>query len=173
MEQMLIIAAEDEHRRAVACVKERAKGLEIVSELNKKAKNRRYYLYQLVEEKALKTCKKVLIVEDDDAIRDTLTYLIQTMGVTVLTATNGQEAITVLKQVKIDKEPCMILLDMMMPVMTGKEFLEAVGEDIVIASIPVVVMSAVGNNAYEGRPFLKKPFDIDMLMALVEKHCGV
>jgi CheY-like chemotaxis protein len=80
---------------------------------------------------------RVLIVEDDEAIRETLRELLEFEGFEVATAANGREAVS---QLQRTERPCLILLDLMMPVMNGWEFLRKRREDLTIATIPVVVV---------------------------------
>src|SRR4051812_37667489 len=89
-------------------------------------------------------CQSVLIVEDERDIRDTLEEVLKYEGFSVHSSSNGQEALTLLKTIE---RPCLILLDMMMPVMNGWEFLQMQRQDEILATIPVVVVSAGGEKA--------------------------
>jgi CheY-like chemotaxis protein len=82
--------------------------------------------------------KTQLVVYDDAAIRDTLKEFLEGDGFRVVTASNGQEALTLLRSEK----PSCILLDLMMPVMNGGEFLEALRQDNELCNTPVMVLSA-------------------------------
>jgi CheY-like chemotaxis protein len=115
----------------------------------------------------------VLIVDDDDTLRETLGMILQDEGYTVDMAANGQEALTHLRSAPA---PCLILLDLMMPVMSGWEFRVRQRQDPALASIPVVVVSAVANNvermdALEATAYFRKPVDLDALLAMVASHC--
>lgn len=115
----------------------------------------------------------VLVVEDDLDIRETFQQLLEIEGYRVLTAGNGQEGIDVLK--RADELPCLILLDLMMPVMNGWEFLEVQKSDPKIARIPVVVVTAAGKEkerTVSAAGFLKKPIELDTLLATVARYCG-
>jgi CheY-like chemotaxis protein len=70
--------------------------------------------------------------------------------------------------------PCLIVLDLMMPVMNGWEFAEALETDSAYADIPIVTVSAFSDPGKRIRAncSLKKPVDLDILFALVRKHCG-
>src|SRR3982750_3855302 len=81
----------------------------------------------------------VLIVEDDTDVREMMDLLLTSMGYRTVTAANGAVALERLRQ----DRPCMVLLDLMMPVMTGWEFRERQLNDPLLASIPVLCMSAV------------------------------
>ncbi|MGZ3709088.1 MAG: response regulator, partial [Bdellovibrionota bacterium] len=116
-------------------------------------------------------CQSILIVEDDTDIRETLQQILELEGYTVLTASNGQEALDLLPQVA---RPCLILLDLMMPVMNGWEFLELKkkSDDISLATIPVVVVSAAGERAKQipASGFIKKPIELESLIQSVRKY---
>ena len=83
--------------------------------------------------------KLVLVVDDDCSMRECLSALLQVEGYSVLEAENGQTALEVLE--KPPYLPCMILLDLAMPVMNGREFLKLRAKDPVLRKIPVVVVS--------------------------------
>jgi CheY-like chemotaxis protein len=70
--------------------------------------------------------------------------------------------------------PCLILLDLMMPVMNGWEFADALEAHIAYADIPIVILSAFSDPEKQIRAngSVKKPVDLDVLFALVRKHCG-
>jgi CheY-like chemotaxis protein len=109
--------------------------------------------------------KTILVVDDDEAIRETLCELLVQEGYEVLCAENGLSAMELLA----DKKPSMVLLDLMMPVMSGWEVLEALEEQEHLSHIPVVVVSAMGPP--QGKPFLPKPIDLDRLLTLVHEYC--
>jgi CheY-like chemotaxis protein len=115
--------------------------------------------------------RKILIVEDDPDIRETLQAYLETNGYGVAAAANGEEALTVLDG---GESPCLILLDMMMPVMDGWAFLAAIGESESLASVPVAVVTAyTSQTPTEGvEEVLRKPVDLTALMETVREHCG-
>jgi CheY-like chemotaxis protein len=132
------------------------------------------------------TCKSILIVEDNQDIRDTLEDVLKTEGYQVYAVKNGSEAVLALKRIP---GPALILLDMMMPVMDGWAFLEAQKADNVLAGLPVVVISALGAAkaltssplGMEGAPgkepvqavgYLRKPIAYDALLEVAREHCG-
>lgn len=118
--------------------------------------------------------KIVMVVEDDDGIRDSLQDILEFEGYRVATARNGQEAIHVLNEIY---RPCLILLDLFMPVMDGWQFLERVKleMDELLTEVPIVITSAAGDRAKEAAKqvcgFIKKPVDLDLLLATVTKYC--
>jgi len=122
-------------------------------------------------------CGLVVIVEDDRGIREALQTFIELEGYMVRTASNGAEALALLKELK---EPCLILTDLMMPGMNGYEFIELASKTHTIASIPIVVVSASPNESVlkdmsdsgKIKGLVKKPVDLDYMLTLVHKHCG-
>jgi CheY-like chemotaxis protein len=115
-------------------------------------------------------CEGVLVVEDEESIRDTVREILELEGYVVHTAENGQKALDILAVLPY---PCLILLDLMMPVMNGWQFLEARGKNSVIADLPVVIVSAVAEDAMDSGAtvVMRKPPDLDRLLATVSHHC--
>ena len=113
----------------------------------------------------------VLIVEDEDSIRENLQLLFELDGYAVLTASNGKEG---LEQLRHAPPPCFVLLDLMMPVMNGEEFLKAKAAEESLASIPVCVFSGMANvpDLRGAATVLRKPLDLDRLLNLVQHYCG-
>lgn len=115
------------------------------------------------------SCNSILVVEDDDDIRSAIVDLLESEGYETESAVNGKEALEKLAELK----PCLVLLDMMMPIMNGRQFLDAVMKDSILAPIPVLIISAVAdkNNAEGSVGFLKKPIDIDVVLKVVSQYC--
>jgi CheY-like chemotaxis protein len=118
----------------------------------------------------------VLVVDDDAALRDMLQELLEQAGYDVYCAGNGREALALLNEA--DPRPGLILLDLMMPVMSGEEMLAALKQVHALAAIPVTIVSGDVDAAAglelrdEARPMLAKPVDFEALLGLVEKNCG-
>ena len=114
----------------------------------------------------------ILIVEDDPDSREALTMLLEGEGRPVVCASNGREA---LDQLNRAPAACLILLDLMMPVMDGWEFRRAQNDDPNLARIPTIVVSALGDT--DRRPnggvvaYLAKPFEAERLIETVAKYC--
>ncbi len=108
----------------------------------------------------------VMIVEDDLDLREMLEMLLSVEGMEPVGAATGQEALRALEQ---PPRPDVILLDLMMPVMSGWQFREAQLRQPGLASIPVIVMSAMTDRGIDGVPFLKKPFDNDQLLSAIRR----
>lgn len=118
------------------------------------------------------SCETILLVEDDDDIRSTLKEVLELEGYSVATAAHGQEAFERLEEIE---RPCIILLDLMMPVMNGWEFLEKQKVHKKFSSIPVLVVSAAGEKARSAsaaQGFVKKPIEVDGLLELIKKYCN-
>jgi len=109
----------------------------------------------------------VLVVEDDFDLREMIEMLLGLEGLHPVGATNGREALQVLSG--LEPRPDVILLDLMMPEMSGWQFREAQLQAPDLASIPVVVMSAMTDRGIEGVPFLAKPFDNQQLLDAIRR----
>jgi CheY-like chemotaxis protein len=116
--------------------------------------------------------RAVLLIDDDDAIRSSLGEFLEEQGFAVLTACHGAEALDLLKKVE---RPALILLDFMMPVMNGNEFLTAMRADPALRGIPVVILSAWvrewTGHAIGVDHVVGKPFNTDKLLELVGGYC--
>ncbi len=113
----------------------------------------------------------ILIVEDDQYIRDSLVELLEDEKYRVTTASNGQEGLDRLTQ---GLRPDLILLDLMMPVKDGFQFRIEQRDMPDAAQIPTVIFSAdtavnQQHDEFKGATLLKKPVDLDALLAVVEK----
>jgi CheY-like chemotaxis protein len=109
----------------------------------------------------------VLVVDDDEAIRDATRVLLEEEGYVVEVAADGAEA---LHRLALQPTPALILLDLMMPVMNGPALLEALESHADLAQIPVVIMTAAEARAETSSlryPLLRKPFSIDALIQAV------
>ena len=113
----------------------------------------------------------VLIVEDDEDLRDMMAQMLSIEGFDATAVANGREALEYLHSTA---KPHVILLDLMMPVMDGWEFRRQQQADPELAPVPVIVLSALDParaGAVDALAFLKKPLDFDRLLELVREHC--
>jgi CheY-like chemotaxis protein len=114
----------------------------------------------------------VLIVEDDPETANALAEFLNVQGYGSMIAENGQHAIDLLRA---GTKPCLILLDIMMPVKSGWDFRDEMLADPTIAPIPIVVvtadMAAVARAMSLQLPLLRKPVDTGQLMAEVTRLC--
>jgi CheY-like chemotaxis protein len=115
----------------------------------------------------------VLVVDDDPEIRESLSELLDHRGYSVLQAENGRRALDVLKAVP-PRTPCLVVLDLAMPVLDGHQFLKYRAEDPVLRRIPVVVVSANPRppQPLEGiEAYLQKPLEPDVLLEIIRRTC--
>jgi CheY-like chemotaxis protein len=114
---------------------------------------------------------KILVVEDNDDVREMMAVTLELEGHQVQTAANGRDA---LEQLRGGEKPCVILLDLMMPVMNGWEFRREIERDAALADVPVIVISAAtGELVRKTRAdaVLPKPIDMDQLLDVVGDFC--
>lgn len=114
----------------------------------------------------------ILLIEDDLAIQDSLMWVLEGEGYSLALANNGQEALDYLAKAE---PPVLILLDIMMPVMDGFEFLEKQQHNSKLAEIPVIVLTA---DKYalskiqrsKRNSFISKPLDLNAFLDLVRDY---
>lgn len=115
----------------------------------------------------------IMLVEDDEGIRDAYKEVLEEEGYVVEGYANGRDALTALASKK--PLPALILLDWMMPVMTGEQFIRSECGREVSEKSPVVVISAVATQIGEVpgvKEYINKPIDIDCLLETVEHYCS-
>ena len=112
----------------------------------------------------------ILIVEDDDDIREALSQILELEGYTVREAANGREALDISSREPL---PSLILLDLMMPIMDGWQFRSEQMKDPSLAKVPVVVISADAGvhekvASFGAASVLPKPISLDRLLQAIE-----
>jgi CheY-like chemotaxis protein len=116
---------------------------------------------------------QILIVDDDEGIREAVAEVLIDEGLEVATAADGQQA---LRWLADGNRPCLILLDLMMPIMDGRGFRAAQSSDPRFADIPVVVITAGGQQELRAQMavqgWLGKPIEIDVLLDTVGRFCS-
>jgi CheY-like chemotaxis protein len=113
--------------------------------------------------------RRVLVVDDDKDIRDTIVELLSDEGYEVVSARDGVEALKRLRERPTD----LVILDLMMPRMDGWQFRREQVADPHLAHIPVVVVSAYGHrDDIEAEAFVPKPCDLQALLDAVERHAS-
>lgn len=116
----------------------------------------------------------VLVVEDDAAVAEYVTFVLEEAGYGVALASNGLDA---LRYLDAHPPPSLILLDLMMPIINGWAFRAAQQREPALAAIPVVMMSAGTNDEIHARElgaaaYLAKPMTPDALVATVARCCA-
>lgn len=116
--------------------------------------------------------KPILVVDDDPHMTQAVSAILRRHGFTVQTAANGREALEAIAHV----EPALVLLDLQMPVLDGRGFVQAVRESEI--RVPVVIMSADPDVWWVARELevagaLAKPFDLRQLLSMVETKITV
>jgi CheY-like chemotaxis protein len=120
--------------------------------------------------------KKILLVDDEFALMDTLRDFLEDEGYLVETADNGKDALEAMAQ----SRPDLVITDIMMPIMDGKAMLRAMHDDPGLSPIPVVLMCSVrrevavppGEDLPATAAFLRKPFKLDELLETVARRIG-
>ena len=112
----------------------------------------------------------VLLIDDDQAVRNSLKWLLELEGFKVIPAVDGGAGLDLLRR---GLRPCIILLDLGMPGIDGRTFRKLQLEDPAIAAIPVIVYSghASGEDDMPGTIHLMKPFDAEKVIECVTEHC--
>jgi CheY-like chemotaxis protein len=120
----------------------------------------------------------VIVVEDDPDTREMLATLLATAGFHAVTAEDGLEALHMLRTVRHGAPdiPCLILLDLQMPRLSGGEFRRAQLGDPTVAAVPMAVMSGAADAEERGQALgavatVAKPIDINLLMDVVRRYC--
>jgi len=116
----------------------------------------------------------ILVIEDDHAILSVIVEILNTEGYEVYQATNGQIGFDILEK---KKNLCLILVDLIMPVLDGFDFIKKINElkrsNLKIASIPVVVMTAMPvSKEMPVTKIIKKPINLDSFLNVVEGFCS-
>jgi len=121
-----------------------------------------------------KSSTVIMVIEDDRLIRSSLQELLEGEGYQVKAAVHGEEALEILDG--LAKPPSLILLDLMMPVMDGQEFLKVLEERVAggYPALPVIITSAGVDAGRTSKTlvkeFLKKPIDLDAFLAAIQKY---
>jgi CheY-like chemotaxis protein len=114
---------------------------------------------------------RVLLVEDDDDLREVLAECLRFEGYEVEEAADGADA---LARLQVGARPALVLLDLVMPRMDGRQLLAAMRVDADLADIPVVLATGTPPQdlGQEVQQILPKPIGIDDLLACVRRWCG-
>ena len=115
--------------------------------------------------------KPILVLDDEDEILETLRMALEMFGYSVITVRNGQQGLDALKTMEI---PCLIILDLMMPVMNGIEFAKILRQEPRYAKVPIIVISAFPERAKaipDIAELMEKPMDFDLLLKVAGRYC--
>ncbi|HYI14306.1 MAG TPA: response regulator [Thermomicrobiales bacterium] len=118
---------------------------------------------------------RVLIVEDEKPIRELLNDFLSDEGYDTLLAENGQRGVDIARA----EQPDLILMDLMLPLLDGFAAMRALKEDPQTRGIPVVVMSANSvllmhlSHQLLADETLRKPFDLDQVLQVIESRIGI
>jgi len=129
-------------------------------------------IHQILSSDQRRTRERILVVDDSKTIRNFLHQGLVQQGFEVMTAANGQEGLAV----AIQKQPDLIVTDLEMPLMNGRELTRELKKHVMFKNTPIIMLTASGSRRDEikGRhagvdAYLSKPFAPDKLVVLVEK----
>jgi CheY-like chemotaxis protein len=109
----------------------------------------------------------VLIVDDEEDVRESLRDVVEMIGCSALMAASAEEALILLAT----RRPCLVVLDLLMPGMTGAELLETLRLQPALSAMPVLISTSAPERAPRGFPVLAKPIDIPALCAWMRRAC--
>jgi len=110
----------------------------------------------------------ILIVDDEKDVRDSLQELLEYEGYAVQTAANGAEALELLQGSEL---PCVMILDLIMPVVSGNDVYARMQNDSRLARVPVIISSSDPSRAPSGVLIMKKPWNLRRLLGTIRDHC--
>ena len=115
----------------------------------------------------------VLVVDEDEPFRTEIVEVLRRSGYAVVSAGDGREALEYLRG---DNTPALVILDMMMPLMEGWSLFEAVKHDPRLASVPIVLLTCLGDNEddipqLDVSGYLNKPVRMKKLLSIAAEHC--
>jgi CheY-like chemotaxis protein len=109
----------------------------------------------------------VLVVDDDPDVRDVMCEAVAMAGCSALAVASGAEALDRLREVR----PCLVVLDLLMPVMSGAEVQDAMRNDPRLAAIPVVFATSAPERVPAGSAVLPKPLNVHAFLAYIRQRC--
>lgn len=112
----------------------------------------------------------ILLVEDEEDLRETMREALELNGYVVVSACDGQEALEALDGIE---HICLVILDLVMPRMNGWDFFARLRERSALADIPVIIHSSLPKQAPEGATrVLAKPLAFNQLLSAVQEFCA-
>lgn len=121
--------------------------------------------------------QNVLLIDDDKSLREVISILLTDEGYNVIQAENGQDALEILKKLNKEELPSCMILDLMMPIMDGNQFLEVLERDHQedLGTIPVIICSAEGKHRQYDQIVakLEKPVNFEILCGAIKGCSGL
>lgn len=114
----------------------------------------------------------ILVVDDEPSLIEVISSVLEDQGYSVTTAADGREALRALHD---GLRPCLAILDLMMPAMSGWELRAAMLADPKLADIPVAIVSAFAGgemSTLQPSAVLQKPFELSQIVELADRYCG-
>jgi CheY-like chemotaxis protein len=112
----------------------------------------------------------VLVVEDEQELREMMRDALELNGYAVVTAQHGRDALAKLPEIE---HLCLVILDLLMPVMDGKEFIATLRAQSAMSSVPVVVHTSAAGQALPGvTRVIQKPLRFERLLSVVREYCA-
>jgi CheY-like chemotaxis protein len=112
----------------------------------------------------------VLVVEDEEELREMMRDALELNGYLVVTAEDGQDALDKISGIE---HLCLVILDLLMPVMNGWDFVERMRQRAELTAVPVVVHSSAPTAPPAGvTRVLQKPMNFDRLLSIVGEYCA-
>jgi two-component system alkaline phosphatase synthesis response regulator PhoP len=121
--------------------------------------------------------KLVYIIDDDQDMREVLSYALESDGYVVRAYSNAQNAFDSLQTLSENELPSLILVDYLMPDMDGVTFVKLMKNSTSLKKIPLIMSTAMGRKDFlEGFPedvvHLNKPMDLDELLSMTRNFCS-
>ncbi len=114
--------------------------------------------------------KTIVIVDDEPGTVELLRELFEGEGYPVETARDGEQGLSLLKA--LPRPPCIVILDLVMPVLDGVAMYAAMKADAALAGVPVLITTSDPTRAPSGVPVLQKPINLRVLIENVLRCCG-
>jgi CheY-like chemotaxis protein len=114
--------------------------------------------------------KKIVVVDDEPGVCDTIKEVLEDEGYAVEIARDGRAGLALLR--RLTALPCLLLLDILMPVLDGNAMYREIQADPALASVSVVMATSDPSRAPAGVPVLAKPLSIARLIETVKAYCG-
>jgi CheY-like chemotaxis protein len=114
--------------------------------------------------------KTIVVVDDEPGVCDTIKEVLEDEGYAVEIARDGLSGLALLR--RLTSPPCLLLLDIIMPVLDGNAMYREMQADPLLAPLHVVIATSDPSRAPAGLPVLAKPLSLTRLMETVRAHCG-